>query len=317
MYGDYKDDTLNMLTRTTLSDNSTNVPSKKLIFIGSRINSFPKIATGNNSSYGIGGASTYLEVPDSYNDLHAKYKTPLLFGSESDYKVFLDIINNNDNYRSDISETQKQAVRASIFNYYIDYIFTLKFTYETYGSDYDIIIKGHPSEVLGSSSTWTSHYVASDYNFDDLMDKLAFAFHKDDSIGKYIGMIPYGTAAENLAYLGADISIGGLDSSTYQGYEQEVDVKFLLVLTDDDITKNTNVGERYNSNTLFNHTPSGEVSKTTYFNNGYLLKTLKNYYEKKNMTNEASTYNTLLSNWLNARNASDVNEQGIITPKAV
>lgn len=315
MYGDYKDDTIKALTRAKLDDNTTSVPSKKLVFIGSRIKSSPTIASSSN--YGIGGAISYSDIKDSYASLNSKYKTPLLFGSEQDYQVFLDVVNNTQNYKEGITETQKQEVRKQIFNYYIDYMFTLKFTHAMYGKDYDIIIKGHPSEVLGSSSTWTNHYEISNYRYDDLMEKLAFAFHEKDSIGKYIGRVPYGTAAENLAYLGADISIGGLDSSTYQGYEQEVDVKFLLMLTDDDITKNTNIGERYNSGTLLNHSSDGTLIKPTYFNNGYLLKALVKYYESNNLNDLKKSYENLLNAWLNKMGATDVDEQGIITKKSV
>lgn len=55
------------------------------------------------------------------------------------------------------------------------------------------------------------------YRYNELMDKTSQNFYAADSVGKYIGMVPYRTAEENLAYLGADMSICALPSSTYNG----------------------------------------------------------------------------------------------------
>ncbi len=311
MYGQYYQATYSALTRTQLDD-GTAVPTKKLVFIGSRVKGSPALAS--DAKYGIGGATSAEDVPATYAALDEKYKTPLLFGTEADYQIFLDALADEENYPTPATDAQKAAVRVQCFNYYIDYMFTMKFTYAMYGEDYDIIVKGHPSEVLGNSATWTNHYVAGDgaeaYTYDLLMDNLVSDFHASDSVGKYIGMVPYGTAAENLAYLGADISIGGLDSSTYKGYDENVDVKFLLCLYDTDISANTNVGERYTAGTLHDHNADGSASETAYYNNGYILKALAAYYEGKSDTARKNVYDGLLSAWLAAQGATDVDAQG-------
>lgn len=310
MYGSYYEDTYSALTRTQLSD-GTKVPAKKLVFIGSRVKGSPTVASGEN--FGIGGAQSAEDIPDTYAALAEKYKTSLLYGTEADYEIFLGAIENEANYEGSPTEAQKAAVRVQCFNYYIDYMFTMKFTHAMYGKDYDIIVKGHPSEVLGNHATWTNHYVAEDYTYDLLMDNLVLAFHTSDTVGKFIGMVPYGTAAENLAYLGADIAIGGLDSSTYKGYDQTVDVKFLMQLVDTDISQNTNVGERYTAGTLFNHNADGSAAKTAFYNNGSLLQTLSEYYGSINDAARKSEYDTMLSAWLTAHDASAIDEQGILS----
>ncbi len=314
MYGSYYADTYGALTRTKLAD-GTAVPAKKLVFIGSRVKGSPALAS--DETYGIGGAKTAADVPATYAALDEKYKTPLLFGTEGDYAIFLNALADASNYPTPATEAQKDAVRVQCFNYYIDYMFTMKFTHAMYGADYDIIVKGHPSEVLGSSSTWTNHYTAEAageeaYTYDLLMDNLVSDFHKSDSVGKFIGMVPYGTAAENLAYLGADLSIGGLDSSTYKGYDPNVDVKFLLNLVDTDITANANVGERYTAGTLQNHNADGSAAQTAYYNAGYILKALSEYYEGRDDAARKATYDGLLAGWLAAQSGTDVTPQGTV-----
>ncbi len=311
MFGKYKEDTYNALTRTQLSD-GTKVPSKKLVYIGTRVQGYPELAV--NANFGIGKADGVNDVPATYSALADKYKTPLLFGNENDYKVFMDVVTADANYTSSVTAEQKEAVKVSCFNNYIDYVLNLKFTYAMYGNDYDIIIKGHPSEVVGKPGDWTQHYDAGNYRYDTLFDKLISEFHTKDSIGKKIGMVPYGTAAENLAYLGADISIGGLDSSTYAGYEPSVDVKFLMVAGttsgEKTIVDNTNIGSRYTAGTLSNHNADGTVADTVFYNNGRFFKAMKEYYQSINDSNRKSAFETMLNNWLNKNNATDVNDQG-------
>ena len=310
MYGSYYEDTYSALTRTQLPD-GTKVPAKKLIFIGSRVKGSPAVASGED--FGIGGAKSAADVPDSYAALAEKYKTPLLFGTEGDYRIFLDAIQDDANFEGSPTAAQKDAVRVQCFNYYLDYMFTMKFTRAMYGEDYDIIVKGHPSEVLGKHESWTNHYEAEGYCYDLLMDNLVMAFHTSDSVGKFVGMVPYGTAAENLAYLGADISIGGLDSSTYKGYDRSVDVKFILQLVDTDISQNTNVGERFTAGTLFDHNADGSEAKTAFYNNGSLLKALFAYYGSIGDDVRKVQCEELLAAWLAAQSADDVDMQGILT----
>ena len=197
---------------------------------------------------------------------------------------------------------------------------TLKYTYLQYGNTYDIIIKGHPSEVLGEYQNWTSHYTANGVNYDRLINDLSLSFHNNDSIGKYIGIIPYGTAAENLAYLGIDISICGLNSSTYTGYDSNVDVLFVLENTDNDITKNNNLNSRYDKGNL-NYHIDGEAYVTRYDNRGNIFKNLIKLYSDLGYNNLALKYQNIFNEWLKDTfkldniNGYDINEQGILIKK--
>lgn len=313
MYGNYYNDTYNTLTRTTLSDGTTSVPDKKLVFIGTRIKNSPNMI----SLLGIGNATSASEVPDEYNLLDKKYKNSLLFPNEEDYMVLINSVNNDTSYLSAPTQEQKEAIRVQCFNYYLNYILTIKYTYAQYGSDYDIIMKGHPSEVLGAYQNWTSHYTANGYVYDKLINDVFLAFHQQDSIGKYVGMVPYGTAAENLAYLGANISIGGLNSSTYTGYDTSVDVLFVLETTNSNITSNTNLNSRYEAGNLIYHKESEEFN-TKYDNNGNILKTLVKIYTSSGETELAASYQTKFENWLKSTfnleevGSHDIDDQGFL-----
>ena len=300
MFGSYYQDTYETLTRTTLADNATQVPAKKLVFIGTRLKSYPAYAS--NAVYGIGGVSTVDEVPNSYAQLDSKYKIDFLFGSEADYNLFISLLSNDDSYATAPTQAQKDAVRVAMFNYYINYIFTLKYTYATYGSEYDIIIKGHPSETIDGYVGWGNNYIADSYNYNKLVNDLMIAFHSQDSMGKYITMIPYGTAAENLAYLGLgdNLAIGGLNSSTYTGYEQSVDVVFVLQNVNTAIDKNTNLLGRYNDGSLVYH-ENGQEKVTKFINNGNLYKSMYEYFSSHSQTAYANQYKTLYENWLRSQ----------------
>ncbi len=313
MFGDYYDDTFNTLTRTTLSDNTTSVPSKKLVFISSRVRSNPAMATVN--TFGIGKAEAVADVPDDYASLDGKYKTDMLFPTEADYKVFINKINDASEYTSAATQEIKDAVKVGAFNYYIDYAFALKFTYMKYGSDYDIIMKGHPSEDISEPNIW-SGYTASGYNYSVLMNHLIVAFHDGDSTGKKIGRVPYGTAAESLAYIGADISIGGFESSTYTGYDANVDVKFIIRPGSGTVATSTNLSARYADGTLHNHNADGTEADTCYFNTGLTLKSLVAHYTSTLQTELKTKYEGLYNTWLTANNASDVTEEGVIVKNA-
>ena len=293
MYGKYFEDTYSTLTRTTLSDNVTPVPAEKLVFIGTRVKSFPHLA----SYFGYDDVTDVSQVPDSYSQLSSMYKTDFLFGNEEDYQLFIDQLTDATNYNGNTLPEQPvlDAIRVNCFNYYIDYLVTLKFTYLKYGNDYDIILKGHPSEVLGEHTTWTQHYDVTvndnTYLYDKLYDNLLLAFHESDSIGKYIGLVPFGTAAENLAYLGANISICGLSSSTYTGYDQSVDIKFVLSTVNTAIDSDINLNGRYLDGTLLDHDKEGNKTITAFFNIGNLYKQLIQYYSSEE--HEDNIYKTL------------------------
>ena len=296
MYGIYYEDTYETLMRSYLSDGITMVPSSKLVYIGTRVKGYPQIAS--NSSYGIGGATAVLDVPNNYADLNEKYKNSLLFPTENDYLVFINAINDMNNYDTTPTQEQLDAIRVQCFNYYIDYILNIKMTYAMYGENYDIIMKGHPSEVIGAYQNWTNHYVAGEYIYDKLMNNILLDFHESDTVGKYIGMVPYGTAAENLAYLGADVSIAGLDSSTYSGYDPSVDVLFVLQLTNGNITSNQNLNARYEAGNLTYVDLDGEEKTAKFINTGHVYILLNEIFRKNNETEMASLYENKFVDWL-------------------
>ncbi len=323
MYGDYFEGTYASLTRTEAAGKA--VPAQKLVFIGSRHNGYPKFAS--SEAYGIGGityepAKNSYSVPMSYDALPDKYKSALLFSCEEDYNALLDILKDESNYPADTYSTGVgEEIRVAIFNLYIDYIFTLKLTYSLYGEEYDLIMKGHPREAIGSYEQWDNRYVltvgegdaAKKYVYDKLVDSVLLAFHESDSVGKYIGMVPYGTAAENLAYLGADIAICGLPSSTYSGYDTDVDVLFILSETNENISgAASQVKERYEAGNLTYH-DGGEEKTTVFYNNGNACKAVAKVFEAAGDSERAADYNEMFEAWLDATHGADatgIDEQG-------
>ncbi len=318
MYGNYYADTYAALTRTERAGEAA--PLKKLVFIGSRHSGYPKLAS--DAAYGIGGLAADATLPLSYEELDAKYKTPLLFAEEADYNAFLAAVEDAESYTEEATEALKNAAKVACFNLYIDYIFTLKMTYALYGEKYDLIMKGHPKEELGFHSDWGSRYSvtlgegedAVSYVYDKLLDAALLSFHANDSVGKKIGTVPYGTAAENLAYLGADISICGLPSSTYNGYDTAIDVLCIIAVTNEDINGNASqVKERYQAGNLL-YTENGAKKTAHFYNTGNILKTVASLYEDAD-NGASATYRALYESWLLSVHptATDIDEQGFPT----
>lgn len=319
MYGDYYQATYEGLTRTERAGEKA--PDKKLVYIGARHKNYPTFAS--DATYGIGGLAADATVPATYAELDAKYKTSLLFGTEADYQLFLNVINNADNYSSEeVDDSVKRAAQVATFNYYIDYIYTLKLTYALYGEEYDIIMKGHPREAVGGSSEWGGVYTVPNgegrYGYDKLIDAALVAFHADDSVGKYFGMVPYGTSAENLAYLGVELSIAGLPSSTYNGYDTAVDVVFIMAATNEDITGSgsetpaSQVKARYDAETLHYTNAAGETLVTEFYNTGNTYQALIKAYTKVGDTANAQKFTELFNAWLQANHpgANGIDGQG-------
>ncbi len=318
MYGNYYADTYAALTRTERAGEAA--PLKKLVFIGSRHSGYPKLAS--DAAYGIGGLAADAALPLSYAELDAKYKTPLLFAEEADYNAFLAAVEDEDSYTEEATEALKNAAKVACFNLYIDYIFTLKMTYALYGEEYDLIMKGHPKEELGFHGDWNSLYSvtlgegedAVSYVYDKLLDAALLSFHANDSVGKKIGTVPYGTAAENLAYLGADISICGLPSSTYNGYDTAIDVLCIIAVTNEDINGDVSqVKERYQAGNLL-YTENGAKKTAHFYNTGNILKTVASLYEDAD-NGASATYRALYESWLLSVHptATDIDEQGFPT----
>ena len=157
-----------------------------------------------------------------------------------------------------------------------------------------------------------------DIVYDKLYDNVLLAFHNSDSVGKYIGMVPYGTAAENLAYLGADIAIAGLPSSTYNGFDTAVGVLFVATLTDEDIigtgkdTAASQVKERYEAGNLLYTDANGESKTTVFYNTGNLYKALAEVCAELGDTAGAAAYQAKFDAWLAAThpNADTIDDQG-------
>lgn len=328
MYGQYYADTYAALTRTKRADKDA--PAKKLVYIGARHSGYPALVS--DAKHGIGGLEAGSKVPATYAELDAKYKTPLIFGTEADYQLFLDELNNAENYTAELSDEVKAMVGVACFNYYVDYIFNLKFTFAIYGAEYDLIMKGHPREVIGSWSEWGNRYKVTygenndqTYVYDKLYDNVLLSFHKNDSTGKYIGMVPYGTAAENLAYLGADIAIAGLPSSTYNGFDTAVGVLFIMTLTDEDIvgtgkdTSASSVKERFEAGNLVYTDAEGNTKNAVFYNTGNIYKSLATIYSALEDAETAAIYQAKFDAWLNAthKDAETIDEQGFAVVKTI
>ena len=184
-------------------------------------------------------------------------------------------------------------------------------------------MKGHPREPIGDWQNWGNRYKVTygeeqTYVYDELMDNVLLAFHANDSVGKYIGMVPYGTAAENLAYLGASISICGLPSSTYNGYDTDIDVVFILAETDEDIvgtgkeTAASQVKERYEAGNLTYTDSEGNEKISEFINIGRVYKILSELAGESGLTELSEAYHQAFEAWLEAtyEGAVDIDGQG-------
>lgn len=320
MYGDYYENTYAALTRDTRAGEPA--PGEKLVFIGARYGYYPNFAS--EEKYGIGGLGENDVFPESYRELDAKYKNVLLFNTEADYNAFLSVINDSENYPEGAPADVIEEIRRECFNLYIDYIFTMKFTYSLYGGEYDIILKGHPREVLGAYDEWGKRYnvvrteVEGDglketkYCFDKLLDRALIAFHDKDSTGKYIGMVPFGTAAENLAYLGVPITVCGLPSSTYSGLDTGVPVLFVIAETDESICgDDSQVKDRFNAGNL-TYEENGEDVTTAFYNSGSVCKYAARIFKDAGDKKTAEELDRLFDAWLaaNRPGSDDVDAQG-------
>lgn len=277
MLGQYKDE-INAAVHRTKLDSGEAVPSKKLIYIGTRI---------RQSSLGIAPSFTYSDLASSYASLATKYKD--VFSNESDYVAVYNYLMNEENYEDawkDNSEVVNKVIVAALNNY-VGYVYNLKLTYRLYGDTYDIIVKGHPSEVIDETSKWSYKVTVDevDYAYNEFMNSLAKYFHTSDSEGKYCKLIPNGVAAENLAYLNYDHVVGGLSSSTYTGYDADVPVLYMFNLAEDKTNSlpylsaesDSILADRFIEDTLDGKCGEDEV-KHTYFNKGTLYSTLVDYY---------------------------------------
>jgi hypothetical protein len=181
-------------------------------------------------------------------------------------------------------------------------------------------MKGHPREAIGCWQDWGNRYKVTygeeqTYVYDKLMDNVLLSFHAKDSTGKFIGMVPYGTAAENLAYLGADIAICGLPSSTYNGYDTDVDVLFILAETVEAISGTASqVAERYKADNLLYTDKDGNKQTTVFYNTGNTYRKVAEIYAKLGYADLTYKYALFYEGWLlqNYGEGADMNWQGIV-----
>jgi hypothetical protein len=128
-----------------------------------------------------------------------------------------------------------------------------------------------------------------------------------------IGMVPYGTAAENLAYLGVEIAIAGLPSSTYNGFDTDVDVMFIMAASNQTMADtDSQVKERFEAGNLTYTDKDGNAVNAVYYNTGNVFKALAKYYESVGDTQNSLNYKAAFNSWLskNHNGASDIDDWG-------
>lgn len=269
--GSYRNDATAMLTRTT-DLNNDEVSSKKLIFIGSRVYGY---------DYGLVEdltESNYSQYIVDYANLEA------LAQGGDDFAKFLTSEYSSEDWQSLIALMPSVYSEAytSAFNKLQEYRYTFSWTLSTYGGTnegkYDVLYKGHPSELVDTKTTFQAkHYTTADgVPFNEEMFILVNNFHFNDSLGKRIGVLPGGVSVENFAFLGLDFSICGLDSSSYTGYEPSVPVEFVMGGGNYNVYTGNLVG-RFNAGTLLDS--NGET--TLILSKGNILKMLGRQAEYK------------------------------------
>lgn len=233
-----------LLTRSK-DGNDNNVPTKKLVFIGSRVNSynFGLVEDLTESTYSK-AKQTYTELTASATAGDAFAKTMVEMYNEADWTRLTGLLPAN------CEGNNVKYLYA--FNLLQEYRYTFYVTLEAYGDTYDFLYKGHPSEeILQNTNTLeATRYKTSGIEYNDEMYALVKSFHFEDSLGKRIGMMPGRVAAENFAYLGYDFALGGISSSTYTGYATYIPVEFVYLGGTNNALTNSNVSGRYNNGTL-------------------------------------------------------------------
>lgn len=285
MFGSDKQTTKNLFERTT--SNGAAVPGKKLVYIGGRV-------WQSGLTY-VKDVTDISELTANYADLSNDYKE--VFATAADYNLI---------YNKLAASNIANEAKIGAINQYLEYTYVLKTVQRLYGSEYDILFKGHPRELVNDISTWqeTSYRVNTGseeepnyVSFRELLYDMVNAFYTSDSEGKLIGILPGGVAAENFAYLGYDFALGGVSSSTYTGYEKDVIVEFIISGNNTTIQTDGNVSTRYNEGSL-NWTKGTDNNYTTFMlNRGNVYKTLMEYYKTTNAT-LSNSYKTLFEDWL-------------------
>ena len=291
----YKLQAKQLLTRTTLDDLTTQVPEKKLVYIGSRV---------RQSNLNMVASIADFSALPTYDNITAELKQ--VFLNEADYTLAINYLNNSANYETSWANASNEvlnAIKTAAFNYYVGYTYNLRFTYRLYGEKYDILFKGHPAEVLGTVSTWGGYSVTvseTPYTYNTFMHNMTQMFHNSDSEGKFVGVLPAGVAAENLAYVGKT-NIAGQSSSTYTGYDKSAPVLFILHTSNDDIKADGNIKQRYLDGEL-EWEDGDETITTKFYNIGYRAQTLRDLYHgyaEEATGTEKTLFQALETSWNN------------------
>ena len=272
MFGDYRSECDRLLHRTTRDNGSEEVPNKKFIFIGTRM---------RQSGLDYFKNLKLTEMPASYADASDRVREVL--STEADYNLVYNYLNDTKNYEAawaNAGDDVINAIKVGALKNYLDYAYNLKFTYRAYGNEYDILFKGHPAETFDQVEKWsyTVRVAGTDYQYRNYMHALGLKFHSDDSEGKFVGILPGGVAAENLAYLGVNTYVGGLPSSTFTGYDKSAPVLYVFGNTDYDILSDSAIEQRFLDGEL-TWEEDGKTIETMYMNRGNMAKWQANYYD--------------------------------------
>ncbi|MBR0295178.1 MAG: hypothetical protein IJQ67_04655 [Bacilli bacterium] len=309
MFGDFKAESYRLLTRTVNDTTEDPMPAKKLIYIGTR---------ARQSGKGLIPTQTFTSLGASIADLPLALRE--FFLNQDDYDLVYNYLNDEANYEEAWKDNADvvAAVKNAAFNMYIGFAYNLKITQRLYGDEYDVLFKGHPAETFESPESWKGYEVTvseTKYTYNSFMYKLALKFHTDDSEGKFIGVLPGGVAAENLAYLGVDTYVGGLPSSTYTGYDKASPILFVLNTIEDDIHADGNINQRYLDGELV-WEDDGKTIETQFMNKFLTYQILSNLYKEHASTlsdTEKGIYEDIADAYITKLNAGVKSYLGVDT----
>ncbi len=290
MFGDDRQKIAEMFSRTTVGE--ITVPSNKLVFIGTRVKS-------SNYNY-VDNLTSLDDFMQGYDSLSITLKE--VFSTEEDYERIVNILNASNN---------SNGAKLSALNAYVEYVYILNLTKALYGTEYDILFKGHPAEIVDDISTWQDvNYMLNEESYKQLEYNMVNSYYSSDTIGKTIGILPGGVAAENFAYIsGSDFAIAGLPSSTYTGYEKSTIIEFIITSANETLKNQSNVSARYQEGSLVWQKGEDANYTTLMLNRGNVYKALQEYYASTN-AELASMYQTKLNNWLIA-NGTNITAENV------
>lgn len=271
MFGQYRAESERLLNRTKRDNGEEAVPSKKFIFIGTRM---------RQSGLGYFDDVKFSDLTADYVSVPNRIREVLT--TEADYRVVYNYLTDESNFEAawkNKGASVIDAVRSGALKNYLDYAYNLKFTYRAYGDEYDILFKGHPAETFDQVEKW-SYTVSVDgetIHYRNYMHALGLKFHSDDSEGKFVGILPGGVAAENLAYLGVDTYVGGLPSSTFTGYEPSAPILYVFGNTNNDILSDGAIEQRFLDGEL-SWNVDGKQIETQYMNKGNMARWQSAYF---------------------------------------